>query len=228
MTTSNSTAATDQSVTLERAARRDSKRRIRRIATVATAVVAAFVTLTMQASPASAWMRTASSGRPGQVGAPRVDVTNYWTSYGGGCYGTHGCTSSHGEQVIRFQQQAGFWVGRSPASPSGSQRVDVLYTLQKWHYTGSWEDVLAMNRSATIGNGRASVGLPSASFETPQAQGHYRVVLFVNWSVSGRNVGAAIVEPHTTTDHRCVTNLCTADNGAFVTFADRGGVSGHY
>ena len=229
MTASNSTTAKDQAGTLEPETTKGRKHSARRIVTVAAAVVAAFMTFTMHASPASAWTYTASSGRPGQVGPPRVDVTDYWTSYGGGCYGTHGCTSSHGEQITRFQQQAGFWVGRSPASPSGSQRVDVIYTLQKWHYTGSWQDEDRRFANATIGSGRASVGLPSASFDKPQAQGHFRMVLFVNWSVSGRNVGAVIVEPHRTTDHRCATTqYCTTENGPWVTFAQSGGVSGYY
>jgi hypothetical protein len=192
MTFSISTTA-EQAAALEPATKLRRMSRVRRIVTVATAV-AAFVTLTMQASPAHAWVYAGTAGRPGGVTIPQVSMADMQvqTSYGP-------------VTTFTLMSDTGPTVGRSPAT-SGAQDVLAIYYVQ-WSSGGPWETVANPVVTARIPSGSASVRLPAVYIHPNSPKGYYRMAFGFTWNVAGTStsLGTSFVMPDRTSDHRCIT-----------------------
>ncbi|MET7755623.1 hypothetical protein ABZT27_13010 [Streptomyces sp. NPDC005389] len=172
---------------------------------VSVALPAAFVLAALgTAAPASAWGPEGTTGDPGQVVLPQVQVSDVGTSTQ--------------DQTLTFHGNAGPRVFHSPATPDAdATNVAAVYALERWN-GAQWVNVVHQTYEGRILPSAGETSLPMVWLQPPSNEGSYRVSFTFTWS-SSSNPDRVLAEQHwvskTADDLSCGGTLraCAADSG---------------
>ncbi|MFF8837739.1 hypothetical protein [Streptomyces sp. NPDC015130] len=171
------------------------------------ALTAAFVCGSLAtAAPASAYAPDATTGQPGQVVLPQVQVADV------------GTTTQ--DQRLTFQSD-GPRVFRSAAVPAAdAQNIVAAYDLQRWNGS-QWVNVAHQLYERQILPGENEIPLSMVWIQPPTSEGTYRIVFSFGWSRTStpdRVLGEQRWTSSTTDDLTCggILRACDARSGHLV------------